>query len=157
MNKGHRHRKLSNVMLTKRHHFSHMGLWILVGLVLVVTLNMLMYLLMEERWTGIGSLSQPFHQEYITFRMFFLLALTLESIFFGCGIVALAMYTDHRITGPYIRLQHVFDAIRDGNMDQRLKFRDYDNLEYLADSFNAMMVAIRERTDQGFGDSSGEQ
>ena len=63
----------------------------------------------------------------------------------GVGVVALAKFTSHRIAGPFIRLRRAFNEVRDGDLDHLLKFRKYDRLTMLEDSFNGMMESLRER------------
>ena len=141
-------RKLSNMRLTKRHHFSYMGLWAVISVCLVVVLNLILYLLIEERWGGLHSLDNIFHQQYIAGRRAFVIAMAIETFLFIVAFVSLARFTAHRIAGPYIRLRIVFDAVRNGNLQQRLTFRDYDHLEELAQAFNDMMSAIRSGIDE---------
>ena len=52
--------------------------------------------------------------------------------------------TGHRIAGPYIRLNAAFDELRNGNLDYRVKFRDYDHLEEVEEAFNVMAAKIQE-------------
>ena len=137
-----RHRKLSNVVLTRRYHFPYLGLWVLLTVALIITVNTLMYLLMEERWAGLASLSSSYHEEYITFRALFRVSLLIECLLFSLGMVLFARFTAHRIAGPFIRMQKVFQAIEEGNYRQRLKFREYDRLGVVEESFNGMMDVL---------------
>ena len=154
MKSGKSQRRLSNVILTRKYHLRYMGLWILLASFFVVVLNMVLYLYVEERWGGVASLSRPFHQEYIGMRKVFVGSLCIEAVLFIVGIVGLAMFTAHRVAGPYIRLRHVFAAVTDGNFSQELKFRDYDHLEEVEDAFNKMMGKVRE-TLEATGDAEG--
>lgn len=138
-------RRLSNVKLTRKHHYSFMGLWIVVTSVMILTLNLVMYLYAEERWGGLFSWDSSFHEVYISNRVTFVTALGIEALLFIIGLVALAKFTAHRIAGPYIGMRKTFAAIRNGNMDTRMRFRNYDKLDEMADEFNEMMDAIRDR------------
>lgn len=138
-------RQLSNVKLTGKFHFRYLGLWVLITIVLVVVANLLLFLLAEQHWQELYTLDTGFHEEYETQRQMMAMALGVGALLFSAAFVALAKITAHRIAGPYIKLQHVFESVRDGNMDQKLSFRQYDHLEELAASFNEMMVAIRAR------------
>ncbi|NQT92734.1 MAG: methyl-accepting chemotaxis protein [Lentisphaerae bacterium] len=154
MESGRSQRRLSNVTLTRKYHFRYMGLWMILASFFVIVLNMVLYLYVEERWGGLSSLSQPFHQEYIGIRKVFVGSLCLEAVLFIIGIVGLGMFTAHRVAGPYIRLQHVFKAVTAGNFNQDLKFRDYDRLEEVEDGFNRMMGKVREELGRT-GDAEG--
>ena len=63
------------------------------------------------------------------------------------GIVCLAKYTAHRIAGPYLRIVSVCNSIRDGDMDQVVRFRGYDRLDYVSNTMNEMIAAVRARTE----------
>lgn len=126
-----------------------MGLWVLITLALVIVMNLVLYLFIEERWGGIASLDSAYHQQYIALRQTFVVVLCVETLLFAVGIIGLAMFTAHRIAGPYIRLERVFDAVRDGNLDQKLRFRKSDHLGRLEQHFDDMMAAIRKGADRG--------
>lgn len=136
-------RRLSNVRLTRKYRIAYMGLWIAVAMLLVVVMNAVLFLYVEERWAGLGSLSSAFHQQYISIRNTFILALVAETILFAFAIFGLAIMTTHRIAGPYVRLKAVFDEVRGGNYQQPLNFRKYDGLEDVAEAFNTMMEKVR--------------
>jgi len=145
MKSGASQRRLSNVKLTRKHHFRYMGLWIFLTAGFVIVLNLVLYLYVEERWGGMASLSRPFHQEYIAIRSTFVGSLVIEAVLFIVGIVGLAMFTAHRVAGPYIRLRSVCNSVSGGNLQQRLKFRDYDHLEEVEEAFNKMMDHMLEK------------
>jgi len=148
MTMEHSGRKLSNVKLTRRFHFRHMGLWILLTTSLVLVVNLLLFLLAEEHWRSLYTLDTRFQDEYTMQRQMMAMALGVATLLFSAAIVALAKITSHRIAGPYIKLQRVFESVRDGNLDQNLSFRKYDHLEELATAFNQMMVEVRAKTNK---------
>ena len=136
-------RKISNVGQTRKFHYQYMGLWIFLTSVLIVVLNIVVYLLVEERWLGPTAISRDFHQQYVVFRNAILFALGVECCLFIIGIIGLAKFTAHRLAGPFIRLQHVFDSVAAGEIDHKLKFRGYDHLEELESAFESMTKAIK--------------
>ena len=138
-------RKLSSIKLTRKFHFRYLGLWILITIGLVVVANLLLFLLAEQRWQDLYTQDTQFLDEYMMQRQMMAIALVFGAILFSAAIVALAKITAHRIAGPYVKLQRVFESVRDGNMDQELSFRRYDHLEELAAAFNEMMVEVRAR------------
>jgi methyl-accepting chemotaxis protein len=139
-------RFLTNVTLTSPFHFRYLGLWILISVGLIAVANLLLFLLTEEHWQALYSLDAQFHEEYMEQRKMMIILLGFEMILFSSAVVVLAKFTAHRIAGPYIKLQRVFEAVRQGNLDQELRFRKYDHLEDLETAFNEMMVEVRART-----------
>ena len=142
---GHSKRRLSNVKLTRKFHFRYLGLWILLTVGLVAMANVLLFLLAEEHWHDLYALDTRFQDEYMIQRQMMASALGFATLLFSAAVVALAKLTAHRIAGPYIKLQRVFESVRDGNLDQELRFRKYDHLGELETAFNEMMVAVRAR------------
>jgi nitrogen fixation/metabolism regulation signal transduction histidine kinase len=60
--------------------------------------------------------------------------------------VGLAIFTTNRTAGPLVLIRRAFEAVRAGDMDHRIKFRNSDkHLKNLEGAFNEMMVAIKER------------
>ena len=60
--------------------------------------------------------------------------------------IGLAVFTTNRVAGPLVLMKRAFEAVKEGNMDHRLKFRQSDrHLKDLEVIFNEMMVAIKER------------
>ncbi|MFC1452839.1 HAMP domain-containing protein [Verrucomicrobiota bacterium] len=152
MKSGASKRTLGNVRLTRKYHFRYMGLWIVMAVCLVVVVNLLLHLFVTERWGGPGAGSGAY-QEFDFIRKGWGMIMVLEIAFFAVAIVGLAVTTAHRIAGPFIRLRNVFDAVRDGNVDTRLKFRTEDGLEELESAFNAMMDSLKPR----LGDEAQEK
>ena len=139
-------RKLSNVRLTREFHFRYMGLWILITICLVVTVNVLLLMLMDERSRRANDAVANLLGESLGVGPVFTGFLAVEVILFALVIVWLAMLTAHRIAGPYIRLKKACRQVRDGDLKYRLHFRNYDNLEELEKLFNEMMETIESRT-----------
>ena len=61
-------------------------------------------------------------------------------------VAGLAIFTTHRLAGPFIALKRAFDDVREGNIDRVLRFRRSDaHLRGVEDSFNGMMEAMRSK------------
>lgn len=139
------HRKYRNLALTKEFHFRYLGLWAVIAVALMCTNNITLFLWIQEHFASSQSILSPEYQLFDLLKNRLIVALIIETIIFSIGIVALARLTAHRIAGPYIRLRRTFEAIRDGNPDLRLRFRDYDNLDPVAKAFNEMMDAFHKK------------
>ena len=60
--------------------------------------------------------------------------------------IALAVFTTNRVAGPLVQMKRAFEAVKQGDMERRLKFRVSDrHLRDLEVAFNEMMMAIKER------------
>lgn len=147
MTTGRHQRKLRNVKFTEKYRFQYLGLWMMICFFFIALLNVAVFLLYEQ----MRLLAQPEGVDVElglaldhTASMITILALTLA---FGFAVVALAIFTAHRIGGPYIALQRTMAAIREGDLDQRLRFRDYDKLEDLESAFNEMMDSVQARVE----------
>jgi methyl-accepting chemotaxis protein len=147
MTTGRHQRKLSNVKLTEKYRFQYLGLWMMICFFFIALLNVAVFLLYEQ----MRLLAQPEGVDVElglaldhSAAMVTILALTLA---FGFSVVALAIFTAHRIGGPYIALKRTMAAIREGDLSQRLKFRDYDKLEELEAAFNEMMDSVQARAE----------
>ena len=153
MESGKSRRRLRNVMTTRKHHFSYLGMWVLVVVALVLCLNVMVYIYAEERWAGAFSWDESLHVTYLAHRLQFLLVMGTEAGLLVAATVMLARFTAHRISGPHIQLVNVCHAVRDGDTVRKLKFRDYDKLEEVEEAFNGMLAALRERmaVDRGPG------
>jgi len=69
--------------------------------------------------------------------------------------MGLAIFTTNRLAGPFVPLKRVFEAVKQGDMDCRLRFRqDEKHLRELEVAFDQMMVTLRERTDSPRGSGS---
>ncbi len=153
MKTGRHQRKLRNVKFTEKYRFQYLGLWMMVCFFFIALLNVAVFLLYEQ----MRLLAQPEGVDVElglaldqTATMVTILGLTLA---FGFAVVALAVFTAHRIGGPYIALKRTMAAIREGDLNQRLKFRDYDKLEDLEGAFNEMMDSIQARMQSSKPDS----
>lgn len=135
-------RSIKNVVLTKKHHWAYLGKWVLFSLFQVLLLYAVsVYHVISVSWNG-GDINV---QKFIVIGS--LLATAI------CGTVAfMGVLTAHRIAGVHIKLKNTFDAIREGDTDMRLRFRGYDRLDDVAQSFNDMMdrlVATQQNAPRG--------
>jgi HAMP domain-containing protein len=146
-------RRLSNVTLTRKHHFRYMGLWVLLSGCMLLAFNIVLYMWLEERWQNMTSLAAELMETEIVMRSPVIVALVVELVSFMLAVTGLAMFTAHRIAGPYIRLRNACNDVADGNFDYSLRFRGYDRLEEVEEAFNGMMAAFRAELAKKGGDS----
>ena len=135
-------RRLSSIKLTRQYHFRYLGLWVLMTLTLVLIVNVVLYALMMDRWRDVGGLGEGPNTDVEFVRNVFVASMVAWTLFFLAAIGGFAMVTVHRIAGPFIRLRMAFEEVRDGNFEYRLRFRSYDHLQDIEQSFNEMMESI---------------
>ena len=126
----------SGVRLTLPFVFRFLGLWMAVTVLIVLVFGVSSYLLLLDRFSAQG-------REGIALGI--LIAQTVITI---VAVTALGVFTTHRLAGPIIALQRTFDAVRQGDLDRQLRFRQSDDhLRGVETSFNEMMVVLKERVE----------
>jgi nitrogen fixation/metabolism regulation signal transduction histidine kinase len=77
-----------------------------------------------------------------------LLVLILQTLSVILGMVALAIFTTHRLAGPLIGLLRAFEDVKAGDLNRQLRFRQSDrHLADLETAFNDMVASLRQRVD----------
>lgn len=121
----------SGVKLTVPYVARFFGLWLLVVTLAVLVFSITSYLLLSDRFQG------PEHTRFV-------IVLTIQTVTVLLAVLALAIFTTHRLAGPIIALKRAFDDVRDGDLERRLRFRSSDiHLSELEDAFNQMMGALQ--------------
>jgi nitrate/nitrite-specific signal transduction histidine kinase len=63
----------------------------------------------------------------------------------GMATVVVTLYVSHKIAGPLYRLKKAMQEISDGNFDTAINLRKFDQLQDIAQAFNAMAKKLKER------------
>ncbi len=72
-----------------------------------------------------------------------LIYITIITVLVGVGAATyLMLYFTHKIAGPMYRFSKTFEKIRKLDLTQRIKFRDGDELQDMADSFSLAIEAL---------------
>ncbi|HYU31768.1 MAG TPA: methyl-accepting chemotaxis protein [Thermoanaerobaculia bacterium] len=125
----------TGVRFTLRYVPRFSGLWLLVCVLTLVVFALTSYLGLVNSLGPAG-------------RSRLLLVLILQTICVILGMVALAVFTTHRLAGPLVALLRAFQDVKAGDLDRQLRFRQSDrHLAELEKSFNEMMAAVRQRLD----------
>jgi nitrogen fixation/metabolism regulation signal transduction histidine kinase len=125
------------VRLTLPYVLRFSGLWLVVTILAVLVFAGTSYLLLAERLTEAG-------------RHRFILVLGLQTLFVILAVVALAIFTTHRLAGPFIAIRRAFEDVRDGKLDRTLRFRRSDpHLDEVERAFGEMMAALRRQVAEG--------
>lgn len=127
----------TGVRFTLRYVPRFTGLWLFVCILTIIVFALTSYL---GLYSSLGEAG----------RTRLLLVLSLQTICVIAGMVALAVFTTHRLAGPFIALLRAFDAVKAGNFDRPLRFRHSDShMAELEASFNEMAETVRQRIDNG--------
>lgn len=125
----------SGVRFTLRYVPKFTGLWLVVCVLTLLVFALTSYLGLVNSLGEAG-------------RNRLLLVLTFQTVCVILGMVALAIFTTHRLAGPLIALQRAFEEVKRGNLDRPLRFRNTDShMANLETGFNEMLAAIRQRVD----------
>lgn len=109
------------------------GLWLIVTLAAVAVAVASSYLLTSSG-QGIGGG----------------MGLAFETFLVVLAVVALAVFTTHRLAGPWIAVRRALDRVRDGDLDTPLRIRTVDPyLREVERSFNEMREALRRSGPRG--------
>jgi nitrogen fixation/metabolism regulation signal transduction histidine kinase len=114
------------------------GLWLVVSIAAVLVAAVSSYLLFAQRQDGSGDGLRG--------------AIVLQTVLSVLALVALAVFTTHRIAGPWVAVRRALLAVRDGNLDSRLRFRVSDpRLREVEEAFDEMTATLRQRSGQQAG------
>lgn len=138
----------SGVRFTLRYVPRFTGLWLIVCTLTLIVFALTSYL---GLYNGLGEAG----------RSRLLIVLTLQTLCVIVGMVALAVFTTHRLAGPFIALLRAFDEVKAGNYERPLRFRNTDgHMADLEKSFNEMADVVRQRIEgersQGSRAAGGE-
>ena len=132
--------RLSEVRgLGVRHTLAYMlpfsGLWLVVTIAAMVVFGITCYLVAS---------ASPLLDDASRNRL--AIVLVMQTIFLIAAVVALAIFTTHRLAGPYIALRRACEAVKNGDLERPLRFRSSDvHLREVQASFEEMLAALRQR------------
>ena len=120
-----------------RHTFPYFvryaALWLVVTIAAVLVASVSSYLLFAARVGGAGVAGLRY-------------ALIIQTVLTILAVVALAVFTTHRLAGPWIAVRRALEAVRDGDLQARLRFRASDpRIQVVEVAFEQMLASLRER------------
>lgn len=106
------------------------GLWLVVSVAAVIVAAGSSYLVFSERFEG--DAARPFFY-----------ALALQTGLTILALIGLAVFTTHRLAGPWIGVRRALEAVRDGNRSMRLRIRVSDRyVKGVERAFNEMIDTL---------------
>jgi len=125
----------TGVRFTLRYVPRFSGLWLLVCVMTLVVFALTSYLGLYHSLGEAG-------------RSRLLLILSIQTLSVILGMVALAIFTTHRLAGPIIGLLRAFQDVKQGDLNRQLRFRQSDrHLRDLEVAFNEMMTSVRRQVE----------
>lgn len=123
----------SGVRFTLPYVLRYSALWLVVAVAAVVLFGITSYLVASQRLDGEALQHMA-------------LILALQTVFLILAVIALAVFTTHRLAGPYIAIKRALEEVKQGELDHPLRLRTADlHLKEIEASFNDMTAALRER------------
>lgn len=123
----------SGVRFTLPYVLRYSALWLVVTVAAVVLFGITSYLVTSQRLNGEALQHMA-------------LILTLQTVFLILAVLALAVFTTHRLAGPYIAIKRALEEVKQGELNHPLRLRTADiHLKEIETSFNEMTAALRER------------
>jgi nitrate/nitrite-specific signal transduction histidine kinase len=109
------------------------GLWLVVTIAAIVVASVSSFWLFAER-VGEGGAAQ--------LRTVIVVQATLSIL----AVIALAVFTTHRLAGPWIAVRRALDRVRDGDLDGGLRLRATDpRIKEVELAFAQMLDSLRQR------------
>jgi HAMP domain-containing protein len=123
----------AGVHFTLPYVLRYSALWLVVTVAAVVLFGITSYMVASQRLSG----------EALNHMA---LLLTFQTVFLILAVIALAVFTTHRLAGPYIALKRALEDVTRGELEHPLRLRTADiHLKEIETSFNEMTAALRER------------
>ena len=111
------------------------GLWLFVCVVTLIVFALTAYLGLASSLGEAG-------------RSRLLIVLSIQTVCVIIGMVALAVFTTHRLAGPLVGLLRAFEGVKAGDLEHPLRFRQADcHLVDLEKAFNEMLASLRSRVE----------
>ena len=141
-------RKLKNYLINPTYQLKYIFWLALTGFVLFVFYAVNIYFHIKENYSILVELSpmtaEAKHQLYHELDSL-IFKLGLGSMGFLVGVIFIGLVMSHRTAGPLYHFKRVFDSIKDGAMDSRIRLRPKDDFLDVAQSFNEMMDQLAKR------------
>ncbi len=103
----------SGIRLTLPYVLRFSGMWLLVSVLILLVFSVTCYTALFLRAPSES-------------RDTLILVLTVQTVFVLLALVALAIFSTHRLAGPIVAMRRACDEVKAGNLDRPLRFRRSD-------------------------------
>jgi HAMP domain-containing protein len=148
MQKNHK-RSIKNLIINPSYQFRYIFWLTSSGLGLVALNSIIAYSYIKENYVTLVEMGPMTDEARIQMYLelkHLILALGSTSLCFILVVGALGLFLSHRTAGPMYHFKRVFDEIRHGKTQQRVRLRPGDEFREVAESFNEMMDSLKPRT-----------
>ena len=145
-------RKWKNILLAPSFQF-RFGFKMAIAAIIAGSANILLFYhymhenyeifidsLLEAGMLSSQVVSLLYQEFYYVFKIMILITLG-----FAIFCIILGVISSHRIIGPSVAFHRVFQQIREGNREARIKLRPKDEFQDIAEDFNKMMDQINDQ------------
>lgn len=138
-------RSLKNLLLNPRFQMKYVGLTAGAALLLAAANATVFYAFTKENYAILVDLA-PMTDEvktqlYAELRHIMLM-IALTSVGFIACVSGMMLYLSHRTAGPLYHFNRIFNDVRSGRTQARVRLRPNDDFQDVARSFNQMMDSI---------------
>ncbi|OFZ19087.1 MAG: hypothetical protein A2X94_10070 [Bdellovibrionales bacterium GWB1_55_8] len=141
-------RSVRNLIVNRRFQFRYVLMVALSGLSLAALYSWIFYSYTHENYSTLVDLA-PMTDEVKAqlYRELWQITLLLGLGSFGFVIVSsfIALVFSHRVAGPLYHFRKIFEEIRSGRTDLRIKLRPDDEFQDVAKSCNEMLDALTKK------------
>ncbi len=139
-------RQLKNLIINPKFQLRY-TLWVTgTGLTLITVNAIVIYHYISENYLTLVDLSPMTDEakaQLYSELHHFIYILGGISIAFIILVAFFGLIFSHRTAGPLFHMKRVFEEIRKGNKNQRIRLRPKDEFRDVADSFNKMMDTLQ--------------
>lgn len=140
-------RRLGNVLINARYQLKYALLIVIVGLSFAVGSAVAFREYVKVNYqvlTHTTAITEEIEQIYVKELRRFTDTILILSAAFLVVLALWMLYITHRSAGPMYHFKRVFEAIKRGQRDQRIRLRPHDEFQDVAAAFNAMMDKLSE-------------
>jgi methyl-accepting chemotaxis protein len=147
-----RRRRIRSYLINPRYQLKCIALTAGTGILMVIATVAIFFVFIREHfllWTSMVPMSGELELRLYTELRQITLAIVLIAFTWIVLICLVSLVLSHRTAGALYRFRRVFEEIRAGRHDSRIRLRPMDDFHEVANSFNSMMEALCDKQERG--------
>lgn len=143
---GKSNRSVKNILINVRYQLKYIFWLSSTGLVLMLANSATFYFFVKENYALLVELSPMTDEakQQLYSELYQIIGyLVAGNLFFLVLISLLGLVYSHRTAGPLYHFKRVFNDVKQGNKNARVKLRPTDDFRDVADAFNEMMDSLK--------------
>lgn len=144
-------RRIRSFMINPRYQLKCASLTAATGALLVTATVAILFVFIRENfiiWAGMTQMSDDLQLRLNTELRHVIWGISWIALVWIALICLFSVVLTHRTAGPLYHFQRVFDEIRAGKFDTRIRLRPHDEFHEVAQSFNSMMETLLENQEK---------